>query len=281
MALSKIEIRKQFGKSSNWQGFLAVAQDFIFLSMSFYLAYHYGHHPLVALLLIGFIGMIQFAIFESLVHEASHGNLFASKKLNNVFGNLFCYLSFTSLDEWANEHRYHHGFLFQEQDHIVQDYKTYQLDKGHHPFYIWFLRPLLGIVGYNWLQSELSGLKNPFVLICNLFLLAIGWGTGTLTFILIFWYLPLIWIHTSVLYWSEITDHYLAKSGTRSNLGFFWNFFYHNGGYHWIHHEYPYIPFYLLPQAHRIFIDKDADSVPSSWQMYQLMLSDYNKKKNN
>ncbi|MEO0648926.1 MAG: fatty acid desaturase, partial [Cyanobacteria bacterium J06650_10] len=52
-----------------------------------------------------------------------------------------------------------------------------------------------------------------------------------------------------------------------------WNGLFHNGGYHWVHHQYPFIPGYLLKTADRDLTPTDADSVSGWWNMYQLILS--------
>ncbi|BDS11766.1 fatty acid desaturase family protein [Aureispira anguillae] len=279
--LSKIEIRQQFGQQSNWKGGLVVTRDLIFLGMALGIAYYWGQHWWLTILLIWFIGMIQFAMGESLLHEASHGNLFKTKKMNVWVGNLIAYAILTTLDEWRTEHQTHHGYLLSEQDHLTQDYIDYRLYKGIHPFITWILQPLLGWVGFHWLRSELGGLfKHKGVLLFYAILLVFCGLTNSFSFLFWYWIIPLIWAYSSILYWSEITDHYLAKAATRSNTSFFWNFMFHNGGYHWVHHEYPYIPWYLLKEADELLSPTDSpmDRTKGWWEMYQIMLEDYNSK---
>lgn len=276
--LSKLEIRQQFGKPSTWRGFLVLFRDLTFLLLAFGVAYQWGEHWSVSILLIWFIGALQFAMGESLLHEASHGNLFKEKQLNRFFGNLIAYSIFTTLEEWRAEHQIHHGYLLSEEDHLTQDYIDYQLYNNLHPALIWIVRPIFGRIGLDWASSELKGFfRHKEVFLFYTFLLLFCWWTNSLSFFLIYWIIPLIWTYPAVLYWSEITDHYLANAVTRSNTSFFWNFMFHNGGYHWIHHEYPYIPWYLLKKADQELrpVDQVLDRTTGWWGMYQIMLKHY------
>ena len=67
------------------------------------------------------------------------------------------------------------------------------------------------------------------------------------------------WSFPIFQYWSEIEEHYNTLSGARSNVSFWDNFFKHNEGYHWIHHRYPTIPFYRLPEAHAFLTPSGTD----------------------
>lgn len=275
---SKLEIRQKFARPSNWQGSIALGRDLFFLAGAWWLAAHYGQYWAVSVLLIWFIGMVQFAMGESLLHEASHHQLFKSKVLNSLVGNLIAWTIFTTLEEWRGEHQVHHGYLLSPNDHLTQDYVDYQLYEGIHPFVLWVLRPILGIIGLKWIKSEWSGLfRHKAVFFFYLSLIVICWLTNSLLFFFLYWLLPLIWVYASVLYWSEITDHYLSTAETRSNTSFFWNFMFHNGGYHWVHHEYPYIPHYLLKKADKALREEanNRDRVSSWWGMYQVMLQAY------
>lgn len=274
--LSKLQVQQQFKRRSNWRGFLTLSRDLLFLGTAWYLAIQWGQSVVLSIILIGFIGMVQFALGESLLHEASHGNLFKTPWLNKLVGNLIAFSIFTTMQEWRQEHSTHHGQLLSEQDHLTHDYQTYQLKEGIPPFQLWILRPLLGFVGWQWLKSEGLGLfKHVGVFVFYSVVVALAAYQHLLVFFLLYWLLPLIWVYSSVLYWSEITDHHLATSETRTNTSFFWNFMFHNGGYHWVHHEYPFIPWYLLPLANKQLAPIEVDQVTGWWDMYQVLVKDY------
>ena len=277
---SATEVKKRYGACSNWRGVLAVLKDVSLLYLALWIAAHYGHYWFIALAMIWLIGMLQFAMGESLLHEASHDHLFKSKVLNNAVGNVIGYAIFTTLDTWKKEHQIHHKYLLSDQDHLYWDYQRYRLHQGLHPFILWVLRPLGGVVGWQWIQSELPSLfKHLPVFISYSVITLCCYVTHHLDSLLLYWFLPLIWVYPSILYWSEITDHYLARSTTRSNLSPIWNGMFHSGGYHWLHHQYPFVPWYLLQDAHQVLTPTNTDQVKSWWGMYQVLLSDYQTHK--
>lgn len=273
---SEIVVQEHYKQRSDWRGGLALSRDVLFLVGAWYLAAYWGQHWWVSLGVIGWVGALQFAMGESLLHETSHNNLFKMRSVNKWVGQLIAYAILTTLPTWRQEHSIHHGQLLTEADHLSHDYRSYQLGQGVHPFVLWVLRPLLGWVGWQWVKSELSGLwKHQGVFYFYVLALASAWVAGGLLFFLLYWVLPLIWVYPAILYWSEITDHYGAQAHSRSNTSFWWNFLFHNGGYHWIHHEYPFIPWYLLPQAHQDLAPTAADKVQGWWVMYQVLYADY------
>ncbi|MEM9089461.1 MAG: fatty acid desaturase [Cyanobacteria bacterium P01_F01_bin.53] len=273
---SSLDVKKQYGLRSNWRGGLALGRDVLLLAIALFVAMNYSSNVLIAIGIIWFIGMLQFAMGESLLHEASHGNLFASVWLNSLVGNVIGFAIFTTMDAWRKEHSVHHGHLLSAEDHLSTDYVNYRLYKGYHPFVIWVAQPVLGWVGWQWAVSEVPALfKHWGVFVFYSLLGLFCYFTNTLTVLFIYWLLPLVWAYSSILYWSEITDHYLAKSETRSNLSLFWNVMFHNGGYHWVHHQYPFIPWYLLPKADEALTPATTDSVGGWWEMYQVMVADY------
>jgi fatty acid desaturase len=273
---SKLSIQQVYKRRSNIKGALAVGRDGLFLLGAWFIAVQWGQYWWLSLAVVWFIGAVQFAMGESLLHEASHGNLFKTAWLNKCVGKLIAYSIFTTLRAWKAEHSTHHGQLLSEQDHLTHDYRSYQLDTGIHPFRLWVLRPFLGWVGVQWVRSELLGLwKHREVMLFYGLVLAGAFYVQLLSFFLLYWLLPLVWVYPAVLYWSEITDHHLAEQATRSNTSFFWNFMFHNGGYHWAHHEYPFIPWYLLPKADRALTSQKRDTMSGWWGMYQVLLKEH------
>lgn len=277
--ISKIAVQQQFKQRSDWRGLLTLGRDLLFLGLAWAAAAQWGANLVVSLAVIWFVGALQFALGEALLHEASHGNLFKTPWLNKAVGHLLGATILTTLQAWRQEHSSHHGHLLTDKDHLTHDYKAYQLADNIHPFYLWIARPLLGWVGLQWLQSEGPSLwKHKGVFLFYSVLALLAHSQGYLLFFVLYWLLPLCWAYPAFLYWSEITDHHLAQSSTRTNSSFLWNAFFHNGGYHWVHHEYPFIPWYLLPQANAQLARADVDQIASWWSMYQLLLLDYKNK---
>ncbi|MFK7798697.1 MAG: hypothetical protein AB8E82_14705, partial [Aureispira sp.] len=82
--LSKLQVQQQFKQRSNGRGLGVLLRDGLFLGLAWWLAAQWGHYMPIAILLIWFIGCVQFAMGESLLHEASHGNLFRTAWLNKA-----------------------------------------------------------------------------------------------------------------------------------------------------------------------------------------------------
>ena len=256
--LSSVEIAQKYCQRSDWRGLRVLVKDLLLLCTTLYVAKTYGDILMVSIAAIVFVGILQFALGESLLHEASHGNLFSRKFLNRMVGNLVACSILTTFSGWQQEHRVHHRDLLSEADHLSQDYKDYQLSDNLHPTLLWIVRPLFGVIGFRWILSELPGLfKHARVFVFYCVIVGFCFWTNTLNLFLLYWVLPLVWIYPSILYWSEITDHYLADK-TRSNDSWLWNLLFHNGGYHWLHHQYPFIPWYLLPQSRSHLDDSQA-----------------------
>ena len=56
------------------------------------------------------------------------------------------------------------------------------------------------------------------------------------------------------------------------------NFFHHNAGYHYIHHEYPTIPWYNLPKAHKALCPPEADISYGFFDTYRQMKNPITQK---
>ncbi|MBT5925612.1 MAG: fatty acid desaturase [Verrucomicrobia bacterium] len=215
------------------------------------------------LLGIWFIGYIQFCLGEALLHEASHYNLFTKRQLHTQLQFLYAYPFFQTLKGFQSEHLQHHVDLMGHSDITMQDYRRYGLYKERpNMFFIWFIKPFLGGPAWYYLKSgpdfDTTSSRLQLVVfwipVVSLFSLL-----GALDLLFIYWIIPLIWPFPIYQYWSEIEEHYNTRSGARSNLSGFDNFFKHNEGYHWVHHRYPSVPFYKLKEAHTALAPEGTD----------------------
>ena len=105
----------------------------------------------------------------------------------------------------------------------------------------------------------------------------ICWYFDALNLLLFYWMVPFLWSFSCFYYWSEIGEHYNTKSGSRSDVRFLKNFFHHNGGYHYIHHKYPAIPWYRLPQAHKALGSENTDISHGFFDTYRQMKTPISK----
>ncbi|MDT5062240.1 MAG: hypothetical protein QOH63_2699 [Acidobacteriota bacterium] len=208
------------------------------------------------------IGYFQFAIGEALLHEASHYNLFRKKQWNNNLEFLYALPFFLTISQFRSAHLKHHIRLGSEQDHIVKDYRQFGFFKPtKNIFWLWFVKPVIGYAGYYYVSScsllpRRSGIKIVVFWILAVFAF---WYFGSLQYLLLYWIIPYVLSYCSFMYWSEVQDHYNARSGTRSNLSFLANLVTHNNGYHFTHHEYPAIPWYRLRDAHNALCPEGTD----------------------
>ena len=269
----KINI-KDFCERSTLRGLGAVCRDWLFMTgaagVSIWLDQWW-----FTLMTVWFIGYIQFCLGEALLHEASHYNLFATRSLHYKLQSLYAYPFLQTLKGFQVEHHQHHIDLMGESDITMQDYNRYGLlNRNPNMIYIWFIKPFLGGPTYYYLKSgpDLDTASSRLQL--SLFwipLISLFAVYESLDLLLIYWLIPLIWSFPIYQYWSEIEEHHNTRSGARSNLSRFDNFFKHNEGYHWIHHRYPSIPFYKLKEAHQHLAPEGTDISKSFLQSFHQM----------
>jgi fatty acid desaturase len=239
---------------SDWRGALIVVTDLLLLSAGIAVGV-WGDGAVWTFFAIWLVGLKQFSIGEAIVHEAAHRHLFRSSRVNDLVG-LLCSLPFLfTLQQYREQHLRHHVTSGREDDPIHDDYAEYGLyDPRVSTFFIWWVKPLSGYATYQYLKynigfdswrsaAQILGFWLPIIVIC-------GWR-GWLWCLIVYWFVPMFSVFACLLYWSEIEDHFGTLCGTRSNVGWWSNrLITHNGGFHQMHHEYPGIPWFMLPRAH-------------------------------
>ncbi|ATB40900.1 fatty acid desaturase [Cystobacter fuscus] len=242
---------QQFVQRSNLRGFLAIGRDWAAIAAVITVALWLDRwylYPVAAWL----IGAFQFALSEALLHEASHYNLFRKRSWNDRLEFLYGLPFFCTVAQMRAEHLVHHRRLGMPEDQLVADYRALGLDRpGVNMFWIWFVRPVLGFAGayYCGVLSLRPWKEGRKIVAFWAVVLLICAALGVLHLLVLYWLIPFFWSCQSYLYWSEITDHYRTRTGIRSNLSPITNFLHHNNGFHYTHHHYPTIPWYLLPKA--------------------------------
>jgi fatty acid desaturase len=201
------------------------------------------------------IGLMQFALGEALLHEASHYNLFRRPRWNRWMGVFYAMPFFTTVEDWRKEHILHHTRFGTPDDHIVEFYAEQGLTRrSPRVGWVCFGKPLLGLVMFEYLRGllDLNSLKG-WLQIGAFWVAVVAFCCLLHAFssLIFYWLLPLLAVYTTLLHWSEIADHYRTLSGTRSRIGWLHNRLWHNNGYHAVHHDFPSVPFYQLSTAHR------------------------------
>jgi fatty acid desaturase len=208
------------------------------------------------------IGCFQFAIGEALLHEASHYNLFRRRRWNDDLEFLYALPFFKTVSGFRSEHAQHHLRLGGAQDHVVADYERFGFfEPDRNLFWLWFVKPVTGYACFYYVSGlSLRPFKSGVKIVAFWALAVFGfWYFGGLQFLLLYWIVPYAVSYCSLLYWSEVRDHFNAACGTRSNLSPVANLLTHNNGYHFVHHKYPTIPWYRLREAHNALCPRAGD----------------------
>lgn len=229
----------------------------------------WANNVFVYLISVWAIGIFQFAIGEGLLHEAVHFNLFKRKSWNEQLEFLYGFPVFRTVSSYREHHFPHHSYFRTNRDYIPEYYEMLGLNKpDKNVFFLLFIKPIMGFSVYHFIldiygdlqKEDWRPFKPGFKLIAFWLVVVIGFYlTGNLEILLLYWFVPLVWSYSTYSCWSEVQEHFNTISHSRSNLDFLTNFLTHNTGYHYVHHLYPSIPWYKLPEAHKAFCSDNPD----------------------
>ena len=176
-------------------------------------------------------------------HDAMHGTvLIDHPRLNHLVGRLCTTLySFLSYAALQAKHQLHHQHPATELD---PDFCA----QGMGRWYLEFMRGYLVGASSRQIWTLLLGMAASFI--------SLHWlGQVSIANLLLFWVLPILLSSIQLFYFGTFLPHHsptnLGKHRSRSsNLSTLWSLLtcYHFG-YHWEHHEYPYLPWYRLPSV--------------------------------
>jgi beta-carotene/zeaxanthin 4-ketolase len=196
------------------------------------------------LILLGILGriFIQTGIFI-VAHDAIHGSICPrNRKLNDAIGQ-FAVTLYALLDyqQLAVNHWQHHLQPGQASDPDFHDCNRF----------IWYLRFMKGYLNLRQIIIQFLGLGTILIVlhvglhipVSNLFL---------------FWILPIFFSTMQLFYFGTYLPHRASNpenshQATSSNYSLVWSFLtcYHFG-YHWEHHEYPFLAWYDLPSVRQV-----------------------------
>ncbi|MGH9969961.1 MAG: fatty acid desaturase [Pyrinomonadaceae bacterium] len=237
---------------------LIIAADYA-ITIAIVLLAIIAHHPLVTILAIPLIAGRQVA-FLNLVHAAGHHSLFSKRDTNYSVDLFVGYLIFDAVRPYRSYHLQHHReFTRKEQDRF--DYLEERLP-GHHdgPWRrTWevIIKPVFGFATFDFVRAVVVQAQgNPWwawrlaaywIVVVSAF-----WWAGWLGYLLLYWFLPLVWLYPVFYSWAELSDHYAVKEDARNQRGLFYLLFIKGHEmYHAVHHRYPRIPFYRIRAASR------------------------------
>lgn len=252
---------KNFSRVNSWKSILALTRDWSAITLITLVSIKVNHW-LFYIPSIYLIGVFQFALCESMLHEAAHYHLFKRKQINHYMEIFYGLPFFTTVAQFQAEHQSHHAHLGTSEDHLVENYHSIGLfQENPNIFWLWFIKPIIGFAAYYFticltLRPWREGIK---IVIFWLILLSVCFYFHILHFLLWYWIIPFLFVSRALLYWSEVADHYNTTSGTRSRLNPVFNWLMHNNGYHYIHHRYPSVTWFYLPQVHQMFCQNVED----------------------
>lgn len=260
---------------------LAILFNYLLIGGASYLSFfhlHWGFYFPLAFL----IAVRQNALIDALGHDATHYNLFSSKKANQNTEFILFIPFFYSFHMYRKEHALHHSFLMQDIDPAYQNYRHWGvLDKNANWTWIWWMRPFLlydlpSILSDLWenLRDDADFRWKSLVFWLPLIGLSIGFGFWPI--LLLYWVVPLLWLVPVIEYWTEVADHYalLGDGDTRDSRGRFLGRFLrgHYDGYHTLHHMYPRIPWFHLKRATKDWERlAEVEKIHGLGEMYQII----------
>ncbi|MBW4562274.1 MAG: fatty acid desaturase [Mojavia pulchra JT2-VF2] len=274
-----------FVERNNMRTFLALLKDWISIFVIAALSI-WANNIFVYLIAVWLIGVFQFALGEAFVHEAVHHNLFTEKSWHEKLEFIYSYPFLRTLSSYQAHHFPHHKYLLAKGDYIPEDYDFLGLNKPNkNVFMILFVKPFLGFsVYYFFLEailypliqdsfkfsSLLKGIKSNYKLYLFWLIVILTFSfSGHLDILLLYWFVPLSWSFSFLSLLSEVQEHFNTFSGARSNVNPVINFFFHNAGYHYVHHLCPTIPWYKLPEAHQALCADNPDISHSILDTYR------------
>jgi beta-carotene/zeaxanthin 4-ketolase len=182
---------------------------------------------------------IQTGLFI-VAHDAIHGSICSSnRKLNDVIGQftatLYALLDYQKL---AANHWQHHRQPGQASDPDFHDCNHF----------IWYLKFMKGYLNLRQIIIQFLGLGTIFI--------TLHFGLHIpIPNLFVFWILPIFFSTMQLFYFGTYLPHRPSNpenshQATSSNYPLVWSFLtcYHFG-YHWEHHEYPWLAWYQLPSV--------------------------------
>ena len=201
----------------------------------------------ISILLVPFGMLCQTFLYTGLfitAHDAMHGTVCQARpRVNNAIGTIAVGLyALFSYHKLLEKHWAHHRTPASDTDPDFHDGE-------HSGFLTWYFRFMKEYLSW----KQIMGMAIVFQIMEYVLMIP------TLNLIL-FWVSPALLSTLQLFYFGTYLPHRTPKAGydnphrARSNAySTFWSFLtcYHFG-YHWEHHEYPYIPWWKLPEVRKV-----------------------------
>jgi beta-carotene/zeaxanthin 4-ketolase len=202
-------------------------------------------------ILPGILGrtFIQTGLFI-VAHDAIHGSVFAdNRRFNDSIGRLAVTLfAFLDYHKLTINHWQHHRHPGQAED---PDFYT-DFDGN---ILVWYLKFMQGYINIKQIVIQLIGLGSALIV------MYFGLHIPLLNLFL-FWVMPIFLSTMQLFFFGTYLPH---RPGNAANLHCATSSYFHpivsfftcyHFGYHWEHHEYPWLPWYSLPAARQCLLPK-------------------------
>lgn len=266
---------KELGIKNNYRSIVGIVTSWAQIAIAIYFGCATSS-IVIKIVVIWFVGLKQYALGEVLAHEASHYNVFATRKLNKNLQWMFSSPFFVDVMEYRSFHLSHHKDLGGKTDDLWDTYNNIGLNSRPPTnfFVVWFIQPICGYISYLFVRDEILSIDfgrwKWWIAAYLMIFIACVVAHHPWVFIL-YWVVPYIWCFPSYFHWQEIEDHYNTRGIARDRAGLIRNTFAFNTGFHYCHHIAPYIPWYNLPKAHQILKYECQDVTKGFFQGFMRM----------
>jgi fatty acid desaturase len=263
---------------------LATAEEWAGIAAAIALCTYFWN-PALYLLAVLFIGARQHALMI-LGHDASHYRYLRTRALNDLFGNLLLmWPTFASVEGFRKFHATHHQYTSLPSDGNRHIWHTHNAQGELEPEWVYpktlaglalvLLRRAAFLTGILWILRGLVGSSfiamPPWMVAARiafygsaaLLLTAFGaWGG-----LVWYWLVPYCTWHIAIQYARLICEHSAIEgdeeeySITRTTIPTWLESVFilpRNVGFHLEHHWYPSVPFYRLPELHRLLMAREG-----------------------
>ena len=113
------EKKRELSKRSDLQGWIqAGGHLLIFILLGTLVYYFWGQQMWLGFVIALFLHGTSASFFEGIApHELTHGTVFQTKRLNNIFLHIYSFISWWDLYGYSSSHNYHHRYtLYPEGD---------------------------------------------------------------------------------------------------------------------------------------------------------------------
>lgn len=260
---------------NGWRSSLHVFGEWLAIGAAIWLCSRYWN-PLLYILTVIWIGARQHALVI-LLHEGTHYRLFRRRVANEIVSELFlAWPMFVTSRAYRTSHFAHHRFINTDDDPdwVRKKNEEWEFPKSWGGLVRILLRDVFGLNTHQFL-AEVSDLAiaprsdgtpskaytysriTYYVCILGL-LLYFGWFLG----FLLYWIVPTATWFKMIFRIRGIAEHYGIDESdygmSRTTLPSFLEWLFvapKNVNYHLEHHLYPSVPFYRLPQLHKLLLD--------------------------